>query len=138
MRIKMKPLPDDLKEQLYKIPYMKRSKFNLKALIPITALFVLFIVLSLYYISKKDGHVTTTTNEITYVGPKDGDVILPSEFSIISKELVEIYLNSQLLKPKEYEGYYIFEKELKEGEYKVEIIKGNDKKEVKIYVVDIS
>ncbi len=137
MRVRMKPLPDDLKEHLYKIPYMKRSKFNLKAFIPTAA--VLFITLSLlYYTYKRTEYVSATTNDITYIGPKDGDIILPSEFSIISKEPFEIYLNSQLLKPKEYGGYYIFEKELMEGEYKVEIIKGKDKKELKFYVVDIS
>ncbi|MEO0144638.1 MAG: hypothetical protein ABIL49_04475 [candidate division WOR-3 bacterium] len=127
-------MPDDLKEILYSLPYRKEKRFNLKIFIPIPIIAILLIFLFIF----KPQNTSFYYKDINYIGPKDGDVLTPSEFSIISKENIEVYVNSLQLEPHEYDGYYVFEKKLEPGDYKIEIKKGDERKEIKIYVVDIS
>lgn len=131
MRVRMRKMPDDLRENLYKIPYMRKDN-KIKLLIPISIIPILLVFIFLFNPFKK------TYKEFNYIGPKDGDILLPDEFSIIVNEPVEVYINKEPLKPNKYDEYYIFEKMLEEGEYKVEIIRENERREIKIYVVDIS
>lgn len=122
-------MPEDLKNLLYQIPYKKRErKF------PLVALGIITLATLLIFI--KNSSFTHSQN-FQYIGPKDGEVILSSEFSIISKEPIKVLINSEPIEPKKEDKYYVFEKELEEGEYILEIIKGNKKQEIKFYVVDI-
>lgn len=130
MKLEKKVMPEDLKNALYQIPYKKREKK-----LPIVALSI--ITLTTLFILVKNSFFTHNQN-FRYIGPKDGEVILPSEFSIISKEPIRVIINSEPIEPRKEDKYYVFEKELEEGEYILEIIKGNKKQEIKFYVVDIS
>jgi len=113
MKFELKPVPEDLKQNLYKIPYKKTRKFNFY--MPILIIFIIAIF-SILVINQNDN------KDIEYIGPADGDVMLPSEFSIISKERIKVYLNSDEIEPKKEGEFYIFEKHLSEGEYKLEIV----------------
>jgi len=139
MKVKMKPIPEDLKQSLYKIPYLKRRKFHLLKISPV--FLVILMVLFLLILSNnrsKEINYYYYYDELNYVGPREGEVLAPDEFSIISREPIEVYVNSKLIEPKTENNFYIYEETLKEGEYKLEIIKDNERKEIKFYVVDNS
>ena len=136
MKVKMKPIPEDLKQNLYKIPYLKKRKFHLLKISPVF-LAILMILFLLILINSRNEQVSYYYyDELNYVGPRDGEVLSPDEFLIISKELIEVYLNSKFIEPRIENNFYIYEETLKEGEYNLEIIKNNERKEIKFYVVD--
>ncbi|MCX7948209.1 MAG: hypothetical protein N2504_06450 [candidate division WOR-3 bacterium] len=129
MKLEVKTIPNDLKNLLYQIPYReKKRKFLPISLGIITLATLLIYIKSAFF---------TYNKHFEYTGPKDGEVILPSEFSVISKEPIKVYINSELIEPRKENKYYIFEKELEEGEYILEIVKENTKHKIKFYVVDI-
>ncbi|MEO0223657.1 MAG: hypothetical protein ABIL76_01000 [candidate division WOR-3 bacterium] len=138
MKVKMKPIPEDLKQNLHKIPYLKRRKFSLLKISPVFLIVLIIIFLLILNNSKSEQINYYYYEELNYVGPKEGEVLAPDEFSIISKEPIEVYINSKFIEPKVENNFYIYEETLKEGEYRLEIIKDNERKEIKFYVVDNS
>jgi len=138
MKVKMKPIPEDLKQSLYKIPYLKKRKFNLLKISPVFLIIMILFLLILSNNRSKQINYYYYYDELNYVEPREGEVLAPDEFSIISREPIEVYVNSKFIEPRTENNFYIYEETLKEGEYRLEIIKDNERKEIKFYVVDNS
>ncbi len=138
MKVKMKPVPQDLKQNLYKIPYLKRRKFNLLKISPVFLAILIVLFFSIFVNNRNKQNYYYYYDELNYIGPREGEVLAPEEFSIISKEPIEVYINSKFIEPRIENNFYIYEETLKEGEYRLEIIKDNERKEIEFYVVDNS